>query len=186
MTDDRRPDEDSPPRSSDVVLDLDRLGEAGRAVHERRRRHPVYRQIDVSDLLREASQGDVTLRFDRCCESKPAPPSVVTCARRVLDVAVAALGPPVSTRIDVHVCHLVGQLGLQVTALDRHSFARLLATERSQQAIAELSVWLGAFSPLYSLERLRRDRANLAAILPFDCGAPWALPKCSRLHFGRV
>ena len=58
-------------------------------------------------------------------------------------------------------------------------------TERGQRAVAEVSVWLGAFSPLYSVEPLRRGRANIAASLPFDCGAPWALPKCSRLHFGR-
>jgi hypothetical protein len=141
--------------------------------------------MDVSDLLLQACRRDLKVQFDRCCESKPAPPSLINCARRVLDVALAALGPPVSNRVDVHVCHIVGQLRIQITAGDRHSFARLLATNHSQRALAELSVWLGAFSPLYSLEPLRRDRANIAAILPFDFGATWALPKCSQLHFGR-
>jgi hypothetical protein len=110
----------------------------------------------------------------------------VTCARRVLDVAFAVLGPPVSERLDVHVCHMVGQLGVQVTALDRRSFARLLASDPGQRAVTELSVWFGAFSPLFSIEPLRRGRANIAAVLPFDCGAPWALPTCSRLQFGKA
>jgi hypothetical protein len=104
----------------------------------------------------------------------------------VLHVALAALGPPVSKRLDVHLCHIVGQLGVQVTAVDRHSFARLRAMDCGQRAVAELAVWFGAFSPLFSFEPLRGDRANIAAILPFDSGATWALPKCSHLQFGKA
>jgi len=184
MTDDRQPDTDMPSCPGELVVDLDRLNRADRAVHERRRRSPVYRDVDVSDLLVDASQRHVRLRLELCCESSPAPLSVVSCARRVLDVALVALGPPVSRRLDVHMCHLAGQLGVQVTALDRRSFTRLLATDHGRQALAELSVWFSAFSPLFSLEPLGRDRANVAAVLPFDCGAPWALPACSRLQFG--
>ena len=127
-------------------MDLAQLGDAGRAAHERRRRSPVYHEMDVSDLLPDACQRDVKVRFDRCCEPTRAPLAVVTCARRVLAVALVALGPPVSKRLDVHVCHIAGQLGVQVTAVDRRSSARLLAMDSGRRSIVELGVWLGVFS----------------------------------------
>ncbi len=180
------PDADTPCPAAGGEVNLVQLVTAGSAVHESRRRWPVCQMLDVSDLVVEARRHGVEVRLDRCGNPKAAPPSVVTCARRVLELALTALGPPVSHRIDVHLCGIVGQIGIQVTALDRRSHRRLVATETGQRSLAELALWWAAFSPLFSLEPLRRDRANVAAVLPFDCGTRWALPKCSRLHAGEA
>ena len=101
---------------------------------ERRCRTMGYREVDVTDLLLDA--GESVVRFHSCCAPTPAPPSVVTCARRIFEVALVAFRPPVSERIDVHVCHISGQVGFQMTALDRRSFGRLMAADDGQGALA--------------------------------------------------
>ena len=147
---------------------------------ERRCRTMAYREADVTDLLLEA--GDTVVRYHSCCEPTPAPPSVVTCARRTFEVALVALRPPVSERICVHVCHISGQVGFQVTALDRRSFGRLIAGDDGQRALAEIVTWSRAFSATFSLQPVRRGRANLALVIPFD---PRALPQWAHLRPGR-
>ena len=147
---------------------------------ERRCRTRAYREVDVTDLLLNA--GDAVVRYHSCCEPTPAPPSVVTCARRIFEVALVALRPPVSKRIGVHVCHISDQVGFQVTALDRRSFGRLIASDEGQRALAEIVTWSGAFSSTFSQQPVRRGRANLALVIPFD---PRALPQWGQLRPGK-
>jgi hypothetical protein len=181
MNDEQRRDAETsdPP---DAISPVRLLADAGRAAPERRRRLTAYRPFDVSDILEAAVSRGIEIRVGRCAAAKPAPSAVVTAGRRVLDTAIQLLGPPVSSRLDVHICDTVGQLALQVTARDRHSFARLQAQEQSPEAWIELSAWLSAFSPLFSVAPVRRGRANIAAILAFDFATSWASPKCGRLH----
>jgi hypothetical protein len=183
MTRDGQPDGDLYSRHLGEPLTVELPPDIGRARSERRWRIPIHRAVDFSDLLDDATGRGAEVHYHRCCEPNAAPPSVVTCARRILEIALAALRPPVSGRIDIHVCHFIGQLGLQVTALDRHSFGRLVARDEGEQAVAELVSWFRAFSPVFSLEPLRRDRANIAAIIAFDPRASWARPQ--HLRFGK-
>jgi hypothetical protein len=184
VTGDGRPDADKRPEEPDAGLTVDLPTEVSRAASERRCRVPVPRHADLADLIADASPG-VELRFRSCCGPTPAPPSVVTCIRRVLEVALLALRPPVSRGIDVHLCQFDCQLGLQVTAHDRRSFGRLRAADGRQSDMVEISNWLRAFSPLYSLKSLERGRANIAVIIPFDPKASWALPNSGHLRFGK-
>ena len=184
MTEKRWVEREAAHDSSGAAIDVAGLVMAGRAVHEGRRARPAHERIDASDLLRAAMERGIELRLDRCVPPTSAPHSVVTCARRVLQLAIDAFGPPTSRRVGVHLCGIADQVAIQVTALDRHSHRRLLASESGQHVLAELSLWFAAFSPLYSFQRVRHDRANIAAVLPFDCSAPWALPTCSSLRLG--
>ena len=169
---------------NDSRIEVGSLVTVGRAVHERRRAIPPQERLDPSELFTAAQERGVELRLDRCVTPTSAPRSVVTCARRVLQLALDAFGPPISKRISVHLCGISGQIAVQVTALDRHSNRRLLASESGDRALADLSLWLAAFSPLSSMEPVRHDRARVAAVVPFDCSSPWALPTCSSLRLG--
>jgi hypothetical protein len=182
MTDDHSSEADSTRPDGDVAVDLTRLAAARRGPHESRRKLSTYERMDPSDLLDAARDRGLRLRLSQCGPPKPAPRSVVTCARRLLQIALDVLVPPTSRQVDIHLCGIVGQIGIQLTAPDRHSHSRLIASEPGRRALEELSLWLAAFSPLFSIEPLRRDRVNIAAVLPFDASAPWAVPKCRALH----
>jgi hypothetical protein len=185
MNDDPHSDEDVAAAGSGVTIDVRQLAALGRAAHERRRMTPAYGFLDLSDLVDEARRAGIEFRLERCGDPRPAPRSIVTCARRVVEIAVRSFEPPVTKRVDIHVCHAPGQIGLQVTASERRSYTRLRASGRGEATLNELSIWLGAFSPLYSLEPRRRDRANVAAMLPFESGSPWALLGCSHVQLVR-
>jgi hypothetical protein len=182
---DERPDAEARCEAPESAVGLGGLAQLGPGVPERRRRMSVYEHPHVADLLQAASRSGIEVHAEQCCESRPAPAAVVTCARRVLTVAFAAFSPPVSKRVDLHLCHIAGQIGLQVTARDRRSFSRLQAMDGAEAAWAELLMLFVAFSPVFCLEPLRGDRASIAAILPFDPAASWGLPKCSHLRFGK-
>jgi hypothetical protein len=184
MTDDNSSEAETTRPPGDVAIDLMHLAAAARGPHERRRKLSTYARMDPSDLLDAARQRGLRIRLHQCGPPKPAPRSVVTCARRVLQLALEALAPPTSRQVDIHLCGIVGQIGIQLTATERHSHARLVASESGRRALEDVSLWLAAFSPLFSVEPLRRDRVNIAAVLPFDASSPWALPKCSALHVG--
>ena len=155
-----------------------------RARSERQCRLPDHREVDVSDLLTDARNAGARICYYSCADPKPAPPSVVTCIRRIVELALIAFQPPVTRRIDVYVCHEPGQLTVQVTAQDRHSFARLVKADEGQRVLAEMENWSRAFSSTFSLQPVRRDRANIVMILPFDPGSR-ALPQSGHLRLGK-
>ena len=92
MTDDRWVERQAAHQPSDAAIDVGALAMAGRAVHEGRRAHPAHEGIDASDLFKAAMERGVELRLDRCVPPASAPHSVVTCARRVLQLAIDAFG----------------------------------------------------------------------------------------------
>ena len=184
MTDDHSSEAETTGPDGDVAIDLTRLAAARRGPHESRRKLSTYERMDPSDLLDAARHRGLRLRLSQCGPPEPTPRSIVTCARRVLQIALEVLVPPTSRQVDIHLCGIAGQIGIQLTAADRHSHSRLMASESGRRGLEELSLWLAAFSPVFSIEPRRRDRVNIAAVLPFDTSAPWAVPKCSALHVG--
>ncbi len=169
----RRVDFDPP-----VYVDMPVLS---RTWSETRHRMPVYLNLDLADVVAGLETPPSDLRVAGFGSPAAAPPAVVTCVRRLLELALAGFGPPVTDRVDVRLGFLGAQLGLRVVAADRHSFSRMMRIEERVRAVEEITTWCRAFSGVYSMDPLRGGRANVAAVIPF---VPRWEPPWQHLGFG--
>ena len=144
-------------------------------MRRRRWRRVTRLHFGIDDATR-ASVGSIDARvtnalpMDLSAESllPELPRAVDTFTRRFLTIALEACAPPVSESLRVKLRRGRGVVRVEVIAMDREAYSRMVVAPLTGVLLADLSRWTWAFASSFRIEHNRRGHVRIRVAVVVD------------------